>query len=102
MLSVPSGRLACKVAKPCANPVVLFTPGDTKAVPGSCALPLKKATEPEGALPLLVVSTIAFNDTGDPEGNVVPLVCTVVVVAALVIVKADAGEVLESKLASPK
>jgi hypothetical protein len=94
MLSVPSGSVASKAVVPCAKPVVPLMRGVKKAVPGNWVLLLKNTTEPEGAIPLLVVSTIAVRMTDDPEANFVPFVWTAVVVAAFVTLKLTAADVL--------
>ena len=90
------------MAIPCANPVVAFVEEASGAFPGRGVPPLEKTTLPEGALPLLEVSTVAVSMTVLPDGTAGAAdVREVVVLAFVMVTLTDVVEALGWKLASP-
>jgi hypothetical protein len=82
-------------------------PVSTAAVPASVPVPMIfppaiKLTVPVGAAPLLCVAIVAVSVIGWPMGIEAALLVAVVVVGAIVMLTASAGEVLAVKLLSPE
>jgi hypothetical protein len=82
-------------------------PVSTAAVPATVpvpmvVLPALNVIVPVGATPLLCVAIVAVSVIGWPMGIEAALLVAVVVVGAIVMLTASAGEVLAVKLLSPE